>query len=494
MRLHVFSTTVFLLSGAALADPVVAQNPRVFSAPSTRILRIGGDDQPRSALGLSTSASTSARDTLGLLVSSVLPNSPAEKAGIEEGNRISSINGVNLRVAPPDIGDFDVSSAMSHRLTRELNKVHPGDEVDLRVYAAGQTRTVHVRTMDSDSVYARRRLTRNEIDDRPTLGFGIGATNTRRDTLGVLVMFVDDSGPAARAGLEEGNRIAEIEGVDLRVGREDAGDDYVANAKVRRLQREIAKLHPGDDVELRVYSSGQFRTVHIKAVRASDLPHRHGTFMITGEGLGILSSPFIPEFDGALIGGQVRGAIERAMENAGRALEGVGRGFERGRVFWQDDEMPDEAPRWEPMEPVHVEPLEPSRLRMTAPKVTFRSALLGDGDLAAAMATDVAMRNASGAADAAGMAIDIAGLRMVPVGSELAAYLGKGSERGLLVIEVPEWARGVVQAGDVVLSVEGRDVRTDSDEVTVELPRMRDAQLDILRDGVHHSVTLPARR
>ena len=92
--------------------------------------------------------------------------------------------------------------------------------------------------------------------------------------------------------------------------------------------------------------------------------------------------------------------------------------------------------------------------------------------------------------------MDIAGLRMVPVGSELASYLGKGSERGLLVVDVPQWARSALHPGDVVLSIDGQAVRADegSDDVTVALPRFRDAQLDILRETVHHSVTLPARR
>ena len=92
--------------------------------------------------------------------------------------------------------------------------------------------------------------------------------------------------------------------------------------------------------------------------------------------------------------------------------------------------------------------------------------------------------------------LDIAGLRMVAVGTELAAYLGKGSERGLLVVDVPQWARSAVRAGDVVLAIDGQPVRSDdgSEELTVALPRFRDAQLDILRDSVHQTVTLPARR
>lgn len=492
MRLQIVSTSLplLLLSATALPDALAAQSPRVFSVPSAR-LRIAQSDQPRAALGISTSTSGSARDTLGVLVASVLPNSPAERAGLEEGNRIASINGVDLRVAPADIGDVDVSNAMSRRLTRELEKVRPGDEVDLRVYAGGDRRTVHVRTADSDSLFQRRRFSRNDMDDRPTLGFGVAATSSRRDTLGVLVLFVNDGGPAERAGLEEGNRIAEIEGVDLRADREDAGDGYVANAKVRRLQREIAKLHPGDEVELRVYSGGRFRTVRITAARADDLPRRRGGVMITGDGMGMLAPAMPLGFDGAVIGTDVRGAIERAMEAAGQAMEGLGRGLGGGRVLWQDD-MPDEAPRAEPIEPVHVEPLTPgwSKLAPMPPKVSYRSALLGDGEMAFAKAAALTPDDAT----ATGTAVNVGGLRMVPIGTELAAYLGEGSERGLLVTDVPEWARAALKAGDVVLRVDGREVRPEADQVTIALPRLRDAKLDILRDGVHHSVTLPARR
>jgi serine protease Do len=485
-----------LLLGAAVAQSVAAQSARVYVGPN-RVLRAAGDDQPRAALGITTAGSTNARDTLGLLVSSVLPNSPADKAGIEEGDRIASINGVDLRLDPRDAGDFDISNAMSRRLARELEKVRPGDEVDLRVYSRGERRTVHIRTADSDSLFGRRRVSRNDLDERASLGIGLASTRSRRDTLGVLVMFVDDSGPAARSGIEEGNRIAAINGIDLRVDPADAGEGDESMSKVRRLQRELTNLRPGDDVELRVYADGRFHTVQLRAARASDLSRRRGSFMITGSGFGILPPDAPPAgFNGGFIDGQVREAIEKAMEGANRALQGVGRGLERTRLYFNDD-MPDEAPDVEPIEPVHVEPLEPSqlmRLKVPAPLPPIRAAVLGDSDARMTTAAAVAMNEASVAATESGSQVDIAGLRMVPVGRGLASYLGAGSERGLLVLEVPQWARSVIRAGDVVLRVDGRDVRPSPDEVTVALPRFREAQLDILRDGVHHSVTLPARR
>ena len=487
MRLHSHVTAALILSVPGLAVPAAAQNARIYSVPRAEAQR-GGDDQSRAALGISVAGSTSSRDTLGLLVSSVTAKGPADRAGIEEGDRIASINGVSLRVSPDDAGDSEVSSTMSRRLTRELSKLRPGDDVDLRNYTGGRTRTVRVRTADSDSIYGRRRLSRTDLEERAALGFGVGSTGSRRDSLGVLVMFVDDSGPAGRAGVEEGNRIAEINGIDLRTARENSDDEFMGSAKVRRLQREIGRIRPGDDVDLRVYANGRYHDLKLRAARASELSHRHA-FMFGGDGMGM---NMFPGFDGALIGGQVRDAIERAMQGTGRALEGLGRGLNRSRV-WQDRQDDDQPPRVEPIEPVHVEPLEPSRLRRpTPPKVPYSSTLLRERTPRADVMSARAMPDDASNAEA----VDIAGLRMVPVGAELASYLGKGSERGLLVIGVPGWARGAVRAGDVVLSVDGQPVRPDdsSDQVTVALPRFRDAQLDILRDSARQSITLPARR
>jgi serine protease Do len=257
-----------------------------------------GEPEHRAALGVGTTTTGTPRDTLGLMITSVTKGSPAEKAGLEEGNRIAAINGVSLRINAADVEDGDMSSAFTRRLTRELGKSKPGDEVELKVYRDGHTQTIKVKTADSSVLFARSdevRITKTERDNRPALGFGIGNTGSRRDTLGVLVMSVPDSTPAAKAGLEEGNRIAAINGVSLRVAREDAGDHWLGSTKVQRLQREIAALKPGDNVTLKVYSNGQFRDVTLKVARAGDLP-RSGAMMFMGDAfMGAMSAmPAMP--------------------------------------------------------------------------------------------------------------------------------------------------------------------------------------------------------
>ena len=280
-------------TGAALL-PAAAQ----VRTPEARVFTLDGDraESHRAALGISTTATGTLRDTLGLMITSITRGSPAERAGLEEGNRIAAIDGVSLRANAADIEDSEVSGTLSRRLVRELAKHKPGDEVELRVYRDGHTNAVKVKTADSDTLFRRTGVTftRDEMEDRPALGLSIGSTGSRRDTLGVLVMSVADSGPAARAGIEEGNRIAAINGVSLRVASEDAGDRFLGGVKAQRLQREIAQLKPGSDVTLRVYSNGQFRDVRVKVARASELPRESRTMIFGGDGFGGMIAPRAP--------------------------------------------------------------------------------------------------------------------------------------------------------------------------------------------------------
>jgi predicted metalloprotease with PDZ domain len=284
-----------LAATATLPMDVTAQQTRVYSTqPSRAFAYAFEDDADRAVIGITTSTG-SARDTLGVLVTTVAPRSPAERAGIEEGNRIQSINGVNLKLAPADVGDWDMSDVMSRRLTRELGKAKAGDEVDLRVYSSGQVRSVKVKTVTYDSLYpsTTRRIRRDE-DERAVLGVSLGSTGSRRDTLGVLIMGLDDDGPAAKAGLEEGNRIQRIGTTDLRVSRDDAGDDMISGVKVQRLQREMEKLKPGDEVELTVYGGGRTRTLKIKTVAASSLARQSRSTMIWGGTPRAFTAPRVP--------------------------------------------------------------------------------------------------------------------------------------------------------------------------------------------------------
>ena len=101
-------------------------------------------------------------------------------------------------------------------------------------------------------------------EDRAALGLYLSVTGNKRDTSGVFVQRVSDGGPADKAGIAEGDRIASINGVDVRVPREDAGDWSVGSSRIDRLEREVRKLKPGQTADLVIVSgSAMFRPAMI---------------------------------------------------------------------------------------------------------------------------------------------------------------------------------------------------------------------------------------
>src|SRR5438046_9213193 len=93
---------------------------------------------------------------------------------------------------------------------------------------------------------------------RAALGLELRTTGTRRDTLGVFVEAVTPKGPAETAGIIEGDRIAAINGVDLRTSAADTEDSYTNGLASHRLSREGQTLSPGTRVTLRVYAGGRW--------------------------------------------------------------------------------------------------------------------------------------------------------------------------------------------------------------------------------------------
>jgi PDZ domain len=128
---------------------------------------------------------------------------------------------------------------------------------------------------------------------RAALGLELRTTGTKRDTLGVFVEAVTPQGPAETAGIVEGDRIAQINGVDLRTSASDVEDSYSNGLAAHRLGREVQKLSPGSRVSLRVYSSGRFRDVQVTAGKASEVMRLGNRFNFMMPGMDGMT-----EFDG----------------------------------------------------------------------------------------------------------------------------------------------------------------------------------------------------
>jgi PDZ domain len=128
---------------------------------------------------------------------------------------------------------------------------------------------------------------------RAALGLELRTTGTKRDTLGVFVEAVTPKGPAESAGIIEGDRIAAINGVDLRTQAGDTEDSYANGLAAHRLGREVQKLTPGARVNLRIFSGGRFRDVQVTAGKASDVMRLSNRFEFTMPGMDGMR-----EFDG----------------------------------------------------------------------------------------------------------------------------------------------------------------------------------------------------
>jgi PDZ domain-containing protein len=150
-----------------------------------------------------------------------------------------------------------------------------------------------VYSFDRIGAQARYRMD-SVMAKRAALGLELRTTGTKRDTLGVFVEAVTPKGPAETAGIIEGDRIAAINGVDLRTQAGDTDDSYANGLAAHRLGREVQKLTPGSRVNLRIYSGSRFRDVQVTAGKASDVMRLNPRFELT-----IPRMDGMREFDGA---------------------------------------------------------------------------------------------------------------------------------------------------------------------------------------------------
>ena len=181
------------------------------------------------------------KEKTGALVSTLEENSPAEKAGLEEGDVILGWNGQPVT----DSGD----------LVQKVMKTKPGTTVPLRVVRDKKERTMNIVVeeldLDVESGTRREREEVSGIEREPAKGFGMTIENVTADTTrrlqlrdpalrGAVVTEVDRGSPAwdEGRGLREGDIIVRV------------GDVAVASAA--DAQRELNRVPAGGTALIRV--------------------------------------------------------------------------------------------------------------------------------------------------------------------------------------------------------------------------------------------------
>jgi len=138
----------------------------------------------------------------GALVSEVRPGSPADKAGVRRGDVITELDGQAV--------------SDSNALRNQVSRLQPGTTASLRLFRSGQERQVSVQLAE---------LPRTAKDDEGSAPAArssegrLGLSVIPGDS-GVQVTSVDPSGPAADAGIREGDVLEEVNGVPVHSSSE----------------------------------------------------------------------------------------------------------------------------------------------------------------------------------------------------------------------------------------------------------------------------------
>jgi serine protease Do len=146
----------------------------------------------------------------GVVITKVDPNTPAEKAGLKEGDVVTQVNNENV---------IDVQG-----LRNRIASMAPGTNVDMKVYRNGTPTDIHVtlgeRPADLEARGSRQGHGGNQNGGQQSGLNGVSVDNITPDvaqqmqlprgTTGVVVTDVDEASAAADAGLQQGDIIEQV--------------------------------------------------------------------------------------------------------------------------------------------------------------------------------------------------------------------------------------------------------------------------------------------
>jgi serine protease Do len=222
------------------------------------------------------SNATHLNDTKGILVVDITADSPADKAGIRGGDVLTTVDGQDIRLGGDIIVAIDNQSvrAMEDLLSYLEEKKAVGDNIELSVIRDGKTQHIDMILTARPTQGAENRFQPNQElkqqQQRPALGInGINMTpelaermNLTHSQKGFLIEDIISGGPADKAGIRGGYKIANINGSDFKLGGDIVvGIDEMVVDTIQDIQSYLDTKKVGDRVQMHVIRDGQEITV-----------------------------------------------------------------------------------------------------------------------------------------------------------------------------------------------------------------------------------------
>lgn len=211
----------------------------------------------------------------GFLVIGVNEGSPADRAGIQGGDRVANINGREIQLGGDIIVGIDNQTVrqIDDILTYLERETQVGDTVQINVIREGIPQTIDITLAPRPGTSQPQQ----RISEQPSLGISgtnltpaiARAMNLTQDT-GFLVVDVIAGGPADKSGIRGGYVLADINGTEIEIGGDVLiGIDNTTVSSIDDILSYLDTKNVGDTVQLNVLRNGERQTIDVNLLPAS---------------------------------------------------------------------------------------------------------------------------------------------------------------------------------------------------------------------------------
>jgi len=213
-------------------------------------------------------------DAKGFLVIGINEGSPADKAGIRGGDKVTNINGREIRLGGDIILKIDNQEVrkIEDILTYLERNKHVGDTTQLTILRDGKPQTINITLTARPESTQLQQQPPAEEEQRPSLGisgtnvtFAIAKAMNLTEATGFLVVDIIAEGPADKAGIRGGYVITNINGTEIELG----GDVIlrIGNRTVSTIDDILSYLDTkkvGDIVQLTILRDGKAESISVQ--------------------------------------------------------------------------------------------------------------------------------------------------------------------------------------------------------------------------------------